>query len=216
MRATRNDNCVGARPAAPMSALARSLAARGGAGFRKRSKGQRLESRRHSAKKHMEWIGVAGIVVGLVFFVIAAMKDGTCSSRPSSRPSSSRSPTAWISHAPWWAESSYVTGLAGLRTAEPAHLRGRRHHGRVHGQVRRCQGHRPRRHGKVGNKSPYLVLLGIAAVGAVLTYAGISMFVAMFAPIPLARPLFKELQTSVALFCAAGRSRLLVHHVRLR
>ena len=29
---------------------------------------------------------------------------------------------------------------------------------------------------KVGSKSPYFVLLGISAVGALLTYAGISMF----------------------------------------
>ena len=56
---------------------------------------------------------------------------------------------------------------------------------------------------KVGNKSPYLVLLGIAAVGAILTYAGISMFVAMFALIPLARPLFRECNIPWHLFCAA-------------
>ena len=57
--------------------------------------------------------------------------------------------------------------------------------------------------GKVGTKSPYLVLLAIAAVGAILTYAGISMFVAMFALIPLARPIFKECNIPWHLFCAA-------------
>ncbi len=57
---------------------------------------------------------------------------------------------------------------------------------------------------KVGTKSPYFVLLGISAVGAVLTYAGISMFVAMFALIPLARPMFRECNIPWHLFCAAG------------
>ncbi len=56
---------------------------------------------------------------------------------------------------------------------------------------------------KVGSKSPYLVLLGIALVGAILTYAGISMFVAMFALIPLARPMFKECNMPWHLFAAA-------------
>ena len=62
-----------------------------------------------------------------------------------------------------------------------------------------AQGH----HGQGGNKSPYLVLLGIAAVGAMLTYAGISMFVAMFALIPLARLMFRECNIPWHLFCAA-------------
>lgn len=56
---------------------------------------------------------------------------------------------------------------------------------------------------KVGTKSPYFVLLGISAVGALLTYAGISMFVAMFALIPLARPMFRECNIPWHLFCAA-------------
>ena len=56
---------------------------------------------------------------------------------------------------------------------------------------------------KVGKNSPYFVLLGISAVGALLTYAGISMFVAMFALIPLARPLFRECNIPWHLFCAA-------------
>ncbi|MCQ5072076.1 hypothetical protein NE591_13960, partial [Adlercreutzia sp. DFI.6.23] len=49
----------------------------------------------------------------------------------------------------------------------------------------------------------YFVLLGISAVGALLTYAGISMFVAMFALIPLARPMFRECNIPWHLFCAA-------------
>ena len=67
---------------------------------------------------------------------------------------------------------------------------------------------------KVGTKSPYMVLLGISLIGALLTYAGISMFVAMFALIPLARPMFRECDIPWPLFCAAwtlaaaSRSRL--------
>lgn len=56
---------------------------------------------------------------------------------------------------------------------------------------------------KVGTKSPYMVLLGISLIGALLTYAGISMFVAMFALIPLARPMFRECDIPWPLFCAA-------------
>ena len=57
--------------------------------------------------------------------------------------------------------------------------------------------------GSLGKKGPFFILLGIALVGAILTYAGVSMFVAMFALIPLARPLFKESNTPWHLFCAA-------------
>lgn len=45
----------------------------------------------------------------------------------------------------------------------------------------------------VGTDSPYSVMVAIFIISAVLTYGGISMFVVVFAVIPLARPLFKQL-----------------------
>ena len=44
-----------------------------------------------------------------------------------------------------------------------------------------------------GTDSPYKVLLAMYVVSALLTYGGVSLFVAMFALIPLARPLFREM-----------------------
>lgn len=55
---------------------------------------------------------------------------------------------------------------------------------------------------KVG-KNPFWVLVGTAAVAALLTYGGVSLFVVMFALIPLARPIFKECDIPWHLFVAA-------------
>lgn len=46
---------------------------------------------------------------------------------------------------------------------------------------------------KIGHDSPYKVLLAIFMISSLLTYGGISLFVVMFAVIPLARSLFKKL-----------------------
>jgi H+/gluconate symporter-like permease len=56
---------------------------------------------------------------------------------------------------------------------------------------------------KVGNNNPYMVLLGVALVGAILTYGGVSLFVAMFALIPLARAMFKDCNIPWHLFVAS-------------
>ena len=49
---------------------------------------------------------------------------------------------------------------------------------------------------KVGHDNPYRVMVAIFMIAAILTYGGISLFVAMFAIIPLARDLFKKLDIS--------------------
>lgn len=46
---------------------------------------------------------------------------------------------------------------------------------------------------KVGQDSPYKVLVAIFLISAILTYGGISLFVVMFAVLPLARSLFKKM-----------------------
>ena len=152
----------------------------------------------------MEWLGVAGIVAGLVFFVIAAMK-GWNVLIPSIVTAIIIALTNGmdIAAAMVGGESSYVTGLAGFVQKNLLIFMGGAIMGEFMDKSGAAKSIANTVMGKVGSKSPYLVLLGIAAVGAVLTYAGISMFVAMFALIPLARPLFKECNIPWHLFCAA-------------
>lgn len=49
---------------------------------------------------------------------------------------------------------------------------------------------------KIGTNNPYIVLVTIFIISVILTYGGISLFVCMFAVIPLAKPLFKKLDIS--------------------
>lgn len=53
---------------------------------------------------------------------------------------------------------------------------------------------------KTGTENPYAVLIAIFLIGAILTYGGVSLFVAIFAIIPVARPLFKRLNLPWHLF----------------
>ncbi|MBF0709819.1 MULTISPECIES: GntP family permease [unclassified Gemella] len=53
---------------------------------------------------------------------------------------------------------------------------------------------------KVGKDSPMKILIAITIIASVLTYGGISIFVVIFAIIPLSKPLFKELNISWDLF----------------
>ncbi|HEX3012183.1 MAG TPA: SLC13 family permease [Syntrophomonadaceae bacterium] len=53
---------------------------------------------------------------------------------------------------------------------------------------------------KTGSENPYAILIAIMLIGAILTYGGVSLFVAIFAIIPVARPLFKKLNLPWHLF----------------
>ena len=55
----------------------------------------------------------------------------------------------------------------------------------------------------IGRGSQYRVLLAVAAITMALTLGGISLFVVIFAVIPVARPLFRELNVPWHLFLAA-------------
>jgi H+/gluconate symporter-like permease len=44
-----------------------------------------------------------------------------------------------------------------------------------------------------GKDNPYAILLAVAAIGAILTYGGVSVFIVIFTVVALARPLFKSL-----------------------
>lgn len=152
----------------------------------------------------MEIVGVLGIVVGLVFFVIAAMKGwNVLITSVVTAIIIALTNGMDIMSAMVGKESSYVTGLAGFVQNNIFIFLG----GAILGEFMDKSGAaKSIAHAimsKVGSKGAYLVLLGIAAVGAILTYAGISMFVAMFALIPLARPMFKECNIPWHLFCAA-------------
>lgn len=46
---------------------------------------------------------------------------------------------------------------------------------------------------RTGTQKPYSLLIAVFLIGAILTYGGISIFVVIFAIIPLARPIFKEM-----------------------
>ncbi|MDO0993748.1 GntP family permease [Staphylococcus borealis] len=46
---------------------------------------------------------------------------------------------------------------------------------------------------KTGTNSPYAILVAISIITAILTYGGISLYVVVFVLIPLAKPLFKEM-----------------------
>lgn len=54
-----------------------------------------------------------------------------------------------------------------------------------------------------GRGSQYNVLLAVSAITLGLTYGGVSLFVVIFAVIPIARPLFRELNVPWHLFAAA-------------
>jgi len=55
----------------------------------------------------------------------------------------------------------------------------------------------------VGHKGPFYVLFSVALITLVLTLGGVSMFVVIFTVMPIARPLFKEMNIPWHLFIAA-------------
>ena len=152
----------------------------------------------------MEWIGVIGIVVGLVFFVVAAMRGwNVLITSIVTAIIIALTNGMDIMNSMVGTEKSYVSGLAGFIRGNLLIFMGGAIMGEFMDKSGAAKAIAQAIMKRVGTKSPYFVLLGIAAVGAVLTYAGISMFVAMFALIPLARPMFRECNIPWHLFCAA-------------
>ena len=152
----------------------------------------------------MEWIGVVGIVAGLVFFVIAAMRGwNVLITSIVTAIIIALTNGMDIMNTMVGTETSYATGLAGFIRGNLMIFMGGAIMGEFMDKSGAAKAIAQAIMAKVGTKSPYFVLLGISAVGALLTYAGISMFVAMFALIPLARPMFRECNIPWHLFCAA-------------
>ncbi|MGN0072931.1 MAG: GntP family permease [Coriobacteriales bacterium] len=152
----------------------------------------------------MEVIGVLGIIVGLVIFVIASMKGwnvlitSLITAAIIILTNGMDLATSMVG-----AEKSYVTGMAGFVQKNLLIFMGGAIIGEFMDKSGAAKSIANAVMGVAGKKGPYFILLGIALVGAILTYAGVSMFVAMFALIPLARPLFKEANIPWHLFCAA-------------
>lgn len=152
----------------------------------------------------MEVIGVIGIIVALVIFVIASMK-GWNVLITSLIAAAIIIVTNGMDLASTMvgSEKSYVTGLAGFVQKNLLIFMGGAIVGEFMDKSGAAKSIANAIMGVAGKKGPYFILLGIALVGAILTYAGVSMFVAMFALIPLARPMFKEANIPWHLFCAA-------------
>lgn len=152
----------------------------------------------------MEMLGVAGIIVGLVFFVVAAMRGwNVLITSIVTAVIIALTNGMDIMNSMIGTENSYVSGLAGFVRSNLLIFMGGALMGELMDRSGAAKSIARAIMSKVGSKGAYLVLLGIAAVGAILTYAGVSMFVAMFALIPLARPMFKECNIPWHLFCAA-------------
>lgn len=152
----------------------------------------------------MEWVGVIGIIVALVLFIIASMRGwNVLISSIVTAIIIALTNGMDIMNSMVGTETSYVTGLAGFIRGNILIFMGGAIMGEFIDKSGAAKAIAKTIMDKVGTKSPYLVLLGIAAVGAILTYAGISMFVAMFALIPLARPMFRECNIPWHLFAAA-------------
>lgn len=153
----------------------------------------------------MEWIGVAGIVVALIFFIIAAMRGwNVMITGPLTAIiiliTNQLDFSQFFLTDP---SNSYLAGLAGFVKANLLIFLLSAILGKYIDASGAAKSIANFIMAKTGKDNPFLILVGIAAVGALLTYGGISLFVVMFALIPLARPLFKACNMSWHMFAAA-------------
>lgn len=152
----------------------------------------------------MEWIGVIGIFVALVFFVIAAMKGyNVLVTSVITAVIIILTNGMDLANNILGVEGSYSSGLASFIRGNMLIFLFSAILGEYIDKSGAAKSIAQSIMNKIGTKSPYLVLLGVALVGALLTYGGISMFVAMFALIPLARAMFRECNIPWHLFCAS-------------
>ncbi len=153
----------------------------------------------------MEWIGVAGILAALVFFVVAAMRGyNVMITAPITAAiivlTNQLDFTQFYLTDP---SNSYLAGIAAfIKNNLPIFLLSA-----VFGKYIDASGAAKSiatmLMSKVGKNSAFGILVGVGVVTALLTYGGISLFVVMFAIIPMARPLFKELDLPWHLFVAS-------------
>ena len=153
----------------------------------------------------MEWIGVAGIVFALVFFIVAAMRGYTVMlTAPITAIiiilTNQMDFEQFFFSDP---QDSYLAGAGSfVMSTIPVFVLSA-----VFGKFIDASGAArsiaSALMAKIGRNSSYGVLLGIAAVTALFSYGGIAIFVVMFAIMPLAKPIFKECDIAWHLFVAA-------------
>ncbi len=151
----------------------------------------------------MEVLGVIGIIVALAFFIIAAMRGWSVMiTAPITAliilVTNQLDITQYFISDP---KSSYLAGLGGFITKNMLIFLLSAILGKFLDTSGAARAIAQALMSKLGD-SPFWVLVGTAAVGALLTYGGVSLFVVMFALIPLARPLFKECDLPWHLFVA--------------
>lgn len=153
----------------------------------------------------MEWIGVAGIVVALVFFIVAAMRGYTVMLTAPITAIIIIVTNQMDFNQFFFADpqDSYLAGAGDfVMSTIPIFILSA-----VFGKYIDASGAArsiaSALMGKIGSNSPYGVLLGIAAVTALFSYGGIAIFVVMFAIMPLAKPIFKECDIAWHLFLAS-------------
>ncbi|MCI8468648.1 MAG: GntP family permease [Eggerthellaceae bacterium] len=152
----------------------------------------------------MEWIGVIGIFAGLIFFVIAAMKGyNVLVTSIITAVIIILTNGMDLASSILGTESSYSSGLASFIRSNMLIFLFSAILGQYLDDSGAAKSIAQAIMSKIGTKSPYLMLLGVAAVAALLTYGGVSMFVAMFAVIPLARVMFRECVVPWHLFNAS-------------
>lgn len=153
----------------------------------------------------MEWIGVAGIVVALVFFIVAAMRGYTVMLTAPITAIIIIVTNQMDFNQFFFADprDSYLAGAGDfVMSTIPIFILSA-----VFGKYIDASGAArsiaSALMGKIGSNSPYGVLLGISAVTALFSYGGIAIFVVMFAIMPLAKPIFKECDIAWHLFLAS-------------
>lgn len=153
----------------------------------------------------MEWLGVVGIFAALVFFVVAAMRGyNVMITAPVTAAiivlTNQLDFTQFYLTDP---SNSYLAGIAAfVKNNLPIFVLSALF-GKYIDASGAAKSIATTLMSKVGKNSAFGIVVGVGAVTALLTYGGISLFVVMFAIIPMARPLFKELNLPWHLFVAS-------------
>ncbi|HHW61545.1 MAG TPA: GntP family permease [Syntrophomonadaceae bacterium] len=152
----------------------------------------------------MEWLGPVGICIGIILLIIASYRGvNIIVTAPIAAAIIILSNGMNIKEGLFASQGSYMAGLGGFVVAYfiifvlgsilGKYLEDSKATYTIANSILQI----------TGKDNAYAVLIAIAAVGAVLSYGGISVFIVVFTLAPLARPLFKELNIAWHLFIAA-------------
>lgn len=152
----------------------------------------------------LEWLGPAGIVIGIIILIIAAYKGvNIIVIAPLAAAIVVLSNGLNVKDSLLGLENSYMSGLGrfvinyfiifALGSVLGKYLEDSRATFTIAEWILQL----------TGKSNAYTVLVAIAIIGAILSYGGISVFIVVFTLAPLARPLFRELNIAWHLFIAA-------------